>query len=120
MVDADRVRRKVFMHNGRGGQHLHDGVDKTRVSEVWQAHVTVHLTISQHGTLTTRATKKLSYRQGTARCFVSVEILSIATQQCRMYLYDAHLGHTHSSIYERWCKKQNMGWFGVFRGHNSK
>ena len=27
--------------------------------------------------------KKLSYRRGTARCVVSVEILPIATQQCR-------------------------------------
>ena len=32
--------------------------------------------------------KKLSYRRGTARCAVSVEILLIATQQCRNYLYD--------------------------------
>ena len=32
--------------------------------------------------------KKLSYRRGTARCIVSVEILPIATQQCRNYLYD--------------------------------
>ena len=32
--------------------------------------------------------KKLSYRRGTARCAVSVEILPIATQQCRNYLYD--------------------------------
>jgi len=32
--------------------------------------------------------KKLSYRQGTARCVVSIEILPIATQQCRNYLYD--------------------------------
>ena len=32
--------------------------------------------------------KKLSYRLGTARCVVSVEILPIATQQCRNYLYD--------------------------------
>jgi len=31
---------------------------------------------------------KLSYRRGTARCVVSVEILPIATQQCRNYLYD--------------------------------
>jgi len=30
--------------------------------------------------------KKLSYRRGTARCVVSVEILPIATQQCRNYL----------------------------------
>ena len=29
--------------------------------------------------------KKLSYRRGTARCVVSIEILSIATQQCRNY-----------------------------------
>ena len=36
----------------------------------------------------TRQHKKLSYRRGTARCVVSVEILSIATQQCRNYLYD--------------------------------
>ena len=32
--------------------------------------------------------KKLSYRRGTARCVVSIEILSIAKQQCRNYLYD--------------------------------
>ena len=32
--------------------------------------------------------KKLSCRRGTTRCVVSVEILPIATQQCRNYLYD--------------------------------
>jgi len=32
--------------------------------------------------------KKLIYRRGTARCVVSVEIFSIAMQQCRSYLYD--------------------------------
>jgi len=32
--------------------------------------------------------KKLSFRRGTARCVVSVEILPIARQQCRNYLYD--------------------------------
>ena len=32
--------------------------------------------------------KKLSYRRGTARCVVSIEILPIATQQCRNYSYD--------------------------------
>jgi len=32
--------------------------------------------------------KKLRYRRGTARCVVSIEILPIATQQCRNYLYD--------------------------------
>jgi len=30
--------------------------------------------------------KKLSYRRGTARCVMSIEILPIATQQCRNYL----------------------------------
>jgi len=32
--------------------------------------------------------KKLSYRRGTAQCVVSIEILPIATEQCRNYLYD--------------------------------
>jgi len=32
--------------------------------------------------------KKLSYSRGTARCVVSIEILPIATQRCRNYLYD--------------------------------
>jgi len=32
--------------------------------------------------------KKLSYRRGTARCVVSVEILPTATPQSRNYLYD--------------------------------
>ena len=35
-----------------------------------------------------REDKKLSYHQETVRCFVSVEILPIATQQFRNYLYD--------------------------------
>jgi len=38
--------------------------------------------------LAARIDKKLSYRRGTARCVVSIEILPIATQQCRNYLYD--------------------------------
>jgi len=32
--------------------------------------------------------KKLSYRRVTARCVLSVVILSVTTQQCRNYLYD--------------------------------
>jgi len=39
--------------------------------------------------------KKPSYRRWTARCLVSVEILPIATQQCRNYLY-----------YKSWTKYQ--------------
>ena len=38
--------------------------------------------------MSTSCNKKLSYRRGTARCVVSIEILPIATQQCRNYLYD--------------------------------
>ena len=38
--------------------------------------------------LAARGNKKLSYRRGTARCVVSIEILPIATQQCRNYLYN--------------------------------
>jgi len=37
---------------------------------------------------TTLINKKLGYRRGTERCGVSIEILPIATQQCRNYLYD--------------------------------
>ena len=32
--------------------------------------------------------KKLSYRRGTARYIMPIEILPIAKQQCRNYLYD--------------------------------
>jgi len=39
-------------------------------------------------TTATITNKKLSYRRVTARCVVTVEILPIATQQCRNYLYD--------------------------------
>jgi len=43
-----------------------------------------------HGSETwpVRKDKKLSYRRGTVRCVVSLEILPIATQQCSNYLYD--------------------------------
>jgi len=42
----------------------------------------------RHQTITLFVNKKLSYRRGTARCVVSIEILPIAMQQCRNYLYD--------------------------------
>ena len=32
--------------------------------------------------------KKLSYRRGTTRSVVSIEILPTTMQQCRYYLYD--------------------------------
>ena len=40
------------------------------------------------GFLPRSGNKKLRYRRGTARCVVSIEILPIAMQQCRNYLYD--------------------------------
>ena len=58
--------------------------------------------------------KKLCYRRGTATCVMSIEILPIATQQCRNYLYDKswrnesyevgqlhwamHIKHVHSTV----------------------
>jgi len=42
--------------------------------------------------------KKLSYRRGTARCVVSVEILPVATQQCINYLYDKSRAIYHLSL----------------------
>ena len=43
---------------------------------------------NQHVMSTAARNKKHSYRRGTARCVVSVEILPTATQQCRNYLLD--------------------------------
>ena len=43
---------------------------------------------TKHRRYWTSTNKKLSYRRGTARCVMSVEILPIATQQCRNYLYN--------------------------------
>jgi len=48
----------------------------------------VHITVLQwcfNALLLLILYKKLSYRRGTARCVASVEILPIATQQCRNY-----------------------------------
>ena len=44
--------------------------------------------VTDHANSDFIAYKKLSYRRGAARCVVSIEILPIATQQCRNYLYD--------------------------------
>jgi len=46
--------------------------------------------------------EKLSYRRGTARCVVSVEIVSVAVQQCRNYLYDK--SRTNRSYEVRWLQ----------------
>ena len=50
-------------------------------------HVEVVIEANCHVRLN-HSNKKLSYRRETARCVVSIEILPIATQQCRNYLYD--------------------------------
>ena len=54
--------------------------------------------------------KKLSYRRGTARYVVSIEILPIATQQ-------PVINKPFRSCEWR-CEMQKMGWFGVVRGHS--
>jgi len=45
-------------------------------------------TVNGRVNITASINKKLRYRRGTARCVVSLEILPIATQQCRNYLYN--------------------------------
>jgi len=52
-----------------------------RTSTAVQGHY-----VARH--INSRVHKKLSYRRGTARCVVSVEILPTVTEQCRNYLYD--------------------------------
>jgi len=52
------------------------------------------------------SSKKLSYRRGTARCVVSVEILPIAiTQQCRNYLYDKSWTKYQLSLIDAYATK---------------
>ena len=50
--------------------------------------ITATITLNSNPHSNPKPNKKLSYRRGTARCVVSVEILPTATQQCRNYLYD--------------------------------
>jgi len=55
--------------------------DQQSVSHRWQSPWS-------GGAKPPEADKKLSYRRRTALCVVSIEILPIAMQQCRNYLYD--------------------------------
>ena len=57
-------------------------------SRLWLQHVVEKVSAFVVPPTCAHTNKKLSYRRGTARCVVSVEILPIATQQCRNYLYD--------------------------------
>ena len=49
--------------------------------------------------------KKLSYRRGTARCVVSVEILPFATQQCRNYFYGKSWTKYQMSLIDPCCRQ---------------
>ena len=59
----------------------------------WQWHQLSHMQVctslqTDNHASTIDVNKKLSYHRGTARCVELVEILPIAMQQCRNYLYD--------------------------------
>ena len=69
------VRRKKSLRWEEFVEKVSAGNERMR--ELWMARVLHYF-----------ANKKLRYRRGTARCVVSVEILPVATQQCRNYLYD--------------------------------
>ena len=58
------------------------------VNGAWLCRPLQILYCSENWYMTRKSYKKLSYRRWTARCVVSIEILPIATQQCRNYLYD--------------------------------
>jgi len=59
---------------------------RLRFKEIW---VSQNIRVLPSGTSsqTLDLDKKLSYRRMTARCVLSVVILTVATQQCRNYLY---------------------------------
>jgi len=64
----------------------------------WPIDVAWSVCLRLLDTLVSQTNKKLSYRRGTAWCIVSVEILPIATQHCRNYLYDnTHLSWRNQS-----------------------
>ena len=67
-------------------------LNATNIATYWPLHrldYVIRSCIPQLENITCIKTyKKLSYRQVTARCVVPIEILPIATQQCRNYLYD--------------------------------
>ena len=65
---------KCCRHSGNSGMHVCE-------------FACAHLNMQPHYSVI-KSNKKLSYRQGTARCVLSVVILPITTQQCRNYLYD--------------------------------
>jgi len=78
-------------HNGGLLKHFSDELVESLLEAVHTVTVTVLLlswTTAFILDVNSKPNKKLSYRRGTARCFESVEILPIATQQCRNYLYN--------------------------------
>ena len=80
------IEQKCFdTGNATGAQDLSIGYPHLPLDAA-RSHM--HLNVTAGTYLLRTLYKKLSYRRGTARCVVSVEILPIATQQCRNYLYD--------------------------------
>ena len=88
-LDEDEIERER-RHDDRRIEQLHT-YDTIRYDTRCYFNVRSKADTSQlnlpHGN-DSEKDKKLSYRRGTARCVVSIEILPIATQQCRNYLYD--------------------------------
>jgi len=60
------------------------------------------------GTWHPKSNKKLSYHQGTVRCIMSVEILPIATQQCRNYVYNKSWTKYQSCHATKSCCRQRL------------
>jgi len=67
-------------------KHMQDIARSSRYAKSPYIHIVAGATAA--ALIAAKKNKKLSYRQGTARCVVSIEILPIATQKCRNYLYD--------------------------------
>ena len=77
----------TFLVPAHLGSHIQRAAKHVWVCDSKRQQVTTLMaraSCKQHNTIN----KKLSYRRGTARCVVSIEILPIATQQCRNYLYN--------------------------------
>jgi len=90
-LSSQSIWLDVVLHEGGGdkkGTTLRGSVDEKH----YMSRITFHLSQTRIQNFVegghTLENKKLSYRRGTARCVVSIEIFPIATQQCRNYLYD--------------------------------
>ena len=84
---VDNAGVEISAPCGRGG-HCGSGLIRSGQSENARTQVALLAETDFLAGVDSLLYKKLSYRRGTARCVVSIEILPIATQQCRNYLYD--------------------------------